>query len=169
MAGLVIGVTFSPEGRRWRNVLGPGGARAGSCRSRPTKRSGAWPGSAMCFRRTAPRPRATRSHPGTDARAHAGRARRITVVNRLAHPRGALARHRAGELLRRRSGWSGRRHASAADRARRLLRRALHAAARGHVHLPHPRERAVSVELRSLRRAGRRRFGTPRSIRAPTR
>ena len=75
---------------------------------------------------------------------------------------GPLARHRAGELPRRRARLE--RHPGpphARDPAGRQLRRRVRAAARGDVHLSHPRQRAAPDGERPLRRAAGRGLDAP--------
>ena len=84
---------------------------------------------------------------GPDNRAEARRAGQHHRRQRAARAhRGALARHRARELLRRRRGLCGRGQADrAGDPGRRIVRGALHAAALGHVHLSHARRRGAAA------------------------
>ena len=93
---------------------------------------------------------------------HTGRARRDhrRQPDARAHLR-ALARHRARQLLRWRSRLLGFRHAPLpAHRAERLVRRPLHAAALGDLHVSLARRRTTEATRGSRRPADRPRCST---------
>ena len=175
MAGMVLGVTVTdPDGSQIDCYRGPSGV--------PTRKltlemqtgpggSGAEPAYGFVqVEGNEPAGRGSVPVPGPTLVLHRGEPVEIALVNRLPEShRDPLARHGAGEFLRRRARLERRRPAlDASHRARRIVRRAIHPAARRHLHVPHAPSRRPAADLRSLRPDGRlwnrARSSTRRSI-----
>ena len=173
MAGMIIGVTIVRGGGQPPAASAPVAACA-----QDQARDGARPvGAGACLRLHRVGERRMRtptsdgparlSTPGPTLVLQRDEPVEITVVNHLGE---ATALHWHGMELESYydgvHGWSGN-SASLAPmiEAGRVLRRPLHAAANGHVHVPHAPARPASAPVRALRSDGGRRSG--RDLRSP--